>query len=351
MYSLENRHLFVFISVTMAATLALSCSDDGKPMDPDWPPVVDLGSDMAQPKDSSPDKPPADGKPKDMPKKPDKPNTDTKQPAPDQKQPKPDLPITGTGPYRVATFNAYCLKDTPAKRAKGIAAEIKKLNIDAVGIQEMCQTANKGGADHFGKTLTAELKAATGQDWEYRWAKTHLAWSTYDEGLGVLARKGQIKAWGEKKLYKAGGFQRKVIWAKVATSRGAFYLFSTHLGITSSGDRGKQAADIVGLVSQQASQLPVVIVGDFNDFYGSAAVNNVKNGPPQFIDAWGTKHPGSAKPGLTCCWPNFKSRIDYIFHKKATLANLAKVELAFEVPHKGVPLSDHKGVFSEFYAK
>ena len=353
MYSLENRHLFVFISVTMAATLALSCSDDGKPMDPDWPPVVDLGSDMAQPKDSSPDKPPADGKPKDMPKKPDKPNTDTKQPAPDQKQPKPDLPITGTGPYRVATFNAYCLKDTPAKRAKGIAAEIKKLNIDAVGIQEMCQTANKGGADHFGKTLTAELKAATGQDWEYRWAKTHLAWSTYDEGVGVIARKGQIKAWGEKKLYKPGsaGFQRKVIWAKVATSRGAFYIYSTHLGITSSSDRTKQAQGIRDLIKQHATKLPQIAVGDFNDFYGSGAVTTIKNGPPAFIDAWGTKHPGSSNPGLTCCGATPKSRIDFILIKKDALSSLTKVTLAFDVKYQGVSLSDHRGVFAEFWGK
>ena len=341
----------LLIVCTLAMTLAAGCSGS-EGQEPDGPlPADDLGQDRSLP-DKTADKPKStrDKTTRDRTIKDSKPGPDTKKPVPDQK-PKPDKPITGKGPYRVATFNLYCHKDSPAVRVQGIAAEIKKLNLDALGLQEVCQTAGKGGSDHMGKQLCAELKKITGQDWEYRWTKTHLAWNTHDEGLGVLARKGQIKAWGEKKLYKAGGFQRKVIWAKVATSRGAFYLFSTHLGITSSGDRGKQAADIVGLVSQQASQLPVVIVGDFNDFYGSAAVNNVKNGPPQFIDAWGTKHPGSAKPGLTCCWPNFKSRIDYIFHKKATLANLAKVELAFEVPHKGVPLSDHKGVFSEFYAK
>ncbi len=353
-----TRRLIAFMAL---AALALSCSDDGKPVDPDWPPVVDLGQDgKAKPRDTGPDKPQKkDGKPKDMPKKQDKPKTDKKPPPPDKKLPPPDKPlppdkpITGTGPYRVATFNAYCLKDSPAKRAVAVAAEIKKLNLDAVGIQEMCQTASSGGSDHFGKTLTAELKKATSQDWEYRWAKTHLAWSTYDEGVGIVARKGAIKSWGEKKLFKPGGkgFQRKVIWAKVATPRGAFYIYSTHLGITSSGDRTKQAQDILALVKQHATPLPQVVMGDFNDFYASGAVSTIKNGPPQFIDAWGTKHPGSSNPGLTCCRPTFKSRIDYILLKKGTLSNLAKVTLAFDVNFQGVWLSDHRGVFAEFWGK
>ena len=339
--------------IIVAAALVFACSDNDKPVDPDWPPVVDLGQDKpVKPKETGPDKPRKDAaKPKDMPKKQDKkPTTDTK--LPDKKLP-PDKPITGTGPYRVATFNAYCLKDSPAKRAVAVAAEIKKLNLDAVGLQEVCQTASSGGSDHFGKTLTAELKKATGQDWEYRWAKTHLAWSTYDEGVGVVARKGAIKSWGEKKLYKPGssGFQRKVIWAKVATPRGAFYIYSTHLGITSSSDRTKQAQDILALVKQHATPLPQVVMGDFNDFYASGAVNTIKNGPPQFVEAWGTKHPGSSNPGLTCCRPTFKSRIDYILIKKSTLSNLTKVTLAFDINYLGVWLSDHRGVFAEFWGK
>ena len=344
---------FRYLLLLLGAALVLSCSDDTEPPDPDWPPVVDLGQDKnTKPGDSSPDKPPRDGKPKDMPQKLDKPITDTKKPPVDQKL-TPDQPITGTGPYRVATFNAYCLKDSPAKRAVGIAAEIKKLNADAVGLQELCQTANKGGADHFGKTLCAELKKATGQDWEYRWAKTHLAWSTYDEGVGVIARKGQIKAWGEKSLYKPAGkgFQRKVIWAKVATNRGAFYLYSTHLGITSPADRTKQAENIRDLVKQHATSLPQIVVGDFNDYYGSGAVSTIKNGPPAFIDAWGTKHPGSTQPGLTCCRPTFNSRIDFILIKKGALSTLAQVELAFDVLVQGVGLSDHRGLFAEFWGK
>ena len=73
--------------------------------------------------------------------------------------------------------------------------------------------------------------------------------------------------------------------------------------------------------------------------------------PPPFTDAWGTKHPGSANPGLTCCAPNFGSRIDYIFINSGSMASLDQVELAFTTPYGGVPLSDHRGLFARFTAK
>ena len=305
------------------------------------------------PQDSGADRPRKDTGPKDLPR--DKPRPKDKKLPPDKGQPdKPGKDLSpGKGPLRVATLNCYCLKNNPATRAKGIAAQLKQLNPDAVAMQEVCQTAGKGGADNFAKLLIKELKAATGQDWEHRFAKTHLAWSTYDEGLGLLARKGTFAASGEQSLPNVGSFPRKVIWGKISTPRGAFYLYSTHLTISSNPNHRKQQAQaIVALANKHsAANLPQVVMGDFNDWYASGAVNAMKQGPPAFTEAWGTKHPGAAKPGLTCCTPNFKSRIDYVFISSKQLNSLHRVELAFDKQHQGVWLSDHRGLFAEFYTK
>ena len=207
--------------------------------------------------------------------------------------------------------------------------------------------------DNFAKRVAAEIKALTGQDWEYRFTKTHLAWNTWDEGVALLAPKGTFKASGEQSLPKgSGSFPRKVIWARIGTSRGDLYFYSTHLTISSNpADRAAQAKSISTLATSHATSLPQVVVGNFNDWYGSAAVSAMKQGPPVFTESWGTKHPGSSSPGLTCCSPSFGSRIDYVFIKTAGLKSLDTVALAFDTAYSGQALSDHKGLFVSFTPK
>jgi endonuclease/exonuclease/phosphatase family metal-dependent hydrolase len=264
-----------------------------------------------------------------------------------------DAALPDGGPadsFRVATFNCYCLKSSPDLRIKGIADEIDRLKLDAVGLQEVCQSIGSGGSDNLAAALAAELQALTGRAWEHRFAKTHVAWSAYDEGVGLLAPKGQVLDWGEQSLPQGkGAFPRKVIWAKVGAAAGSFYLYNTHLTISSDPlDREAQAKAVLALVDQHQTPLPQVVVGDFNDWYGSAAVSTFKKGPPAFTDAWGEKHPGSINPGTTCCYPSFKSRIDYIFVKSSALTSLDQVELAFEKPYQGAQLSDHRGLWVRF---
>ena len=262
----------------------------------------------------------------------------------------PAVPDSNTaGPLRVATFNCHCLIDNPATRAKGIAAEIDLLKLHAVGLQEVCQSVGTGG-DNFAQALAVELQALTGVAWEHRFAKTHVSWNAYDEGVGLLVPAGQVLDWGEQSLPQgAGPFPRKVIWAKVGGGNGPFYLYSTHLTISADPlDREAQAKAILALVNQHATSLPQVVVGDFNDWYASPAVSTTKSGPPAFTEAWGAKHPGAANPGLTCCHPSFASRIDYVFVKSSALSSLDAVELAFDQLYQGAPLSDHRGLYVQF---
>jgi|GEM_PF-7133347 endonuclease/exonuclease/phosphatase family metal-dependent hydrolase len=274
---------------------------------------------------------------------------------PDQNGSPPDMmvadSITPQKTWRVATLNCYCLKDSPNRRAKGIAAEIAKLNPHAVGLQEVCQSINSDGLDNFANTLIAELKTLTATDWEYRFVKSHVAWDAYDEGLGLLARKGTIKASGEASLAQGQGlFPRKVQWAEITSGVNSFYVYNTHLTLSAvSQDRVDQVNTILSTVNQHSGAgISQVVLGDFNAWYGSAAVETIKFGPPQFTDAWGEKHPGSTTPGFTCCTPNYDTRIDYIFVRNAKLQDLLKLELSFSGEYGGIQISDHIGLSAEF---
>jgi endonuclease/exonuclease/phosphatase family metal-dependent hydrolase len=321
-------------AILLAGLWLVSCSDsdvggpnaDGPASDLDIDgQIADSRLPDARTDSAAPDAPPTDG------------------PAPDV-GPAPD---GGPAAFRVATLNCHCLIDSPATRAKGIAAEIDQLKLHAVGLQEVCQSVDAGGSDNFAQALAVELQALTGVAWEHRFAKTHVSWNAYDEGVGLLVPAGQVLDWGEQGLPQgAGPFPRKVIWAKVGSDAGPFYLYSTHLTISSDPlDREAQAKAILALVSQHATSLPQVVVGDFNDWYASPAVSAMKLGPPAFTESWGAKHPGAANPGLTCCYPSFASRIDYIFVKSSALSSLDQVALAFDQLYQGAPLSDHRGLY------
>ncbi|MBW2736146.1 MAG: endonuclease/exonuclease/phosphatase family protein, partial [Deltaproteobacteria bacterium] len=222
----------------------------------------------------------------------------------------PDLPPE---PLRVATLNAYCFNNGPEKRIAGIADEVLQRGITVLGLQEVCQTAGDG-SDNVAARLVLALEQRSGDAWEYRWTRTHLAWDKYDEGLAIVARKGAILASGEITLPQGDGFfPRKVLWGELDEGDSRFLFYVTHLTISETAeDRTAQAQAISGLlVSHQARHLPRVVVGDFNDVQQSDAISAMLAGPPTMLDTFRVASPSD--PGSTCCAPNFSIRIDYIF--------------------------------------
>jgi endonuclease/exonuclease/phosphatase family metal-dependent hydrolase len=253
----------------------------------------------------------------------------------------------------VVTLNLHCLHDQPDLRAQGIALQLAKLDPDAVALQEICETVGSGGSDNMGTKIAAALKSQSGRDWQLGFAKTHVSWQTatfagYDEGIGVLAPKGGVLSSGEQLLPQAKDFPRKVAWAKVGSPRGLFYLYSTHLTISSDWtERVKQVQGILGVVNGHlGDDLPQIVAGDFNDIDWSGPIQTMKGGPPAFTDAWAAKNPGL--PGGTFGCPSPSARIDYIFVRSASLGSLDKVELLDAQP-QGVCLSDHLGLFAELH--
>ena len=269
---------------------------------------------------------------------PGKPDQSTDQPA-------------GIGPLRLGSLNLHCLFESPDTRAQGIANELKVHNLDSLAVQEVCETIATP-SDNMANRLLAAAKAATGVDWELKWTVTHQSWSSkYNEGIGILAKKGSILAFGEQALYKApDDFARKVIWAKVSTPRGVYYHYSTHLTISSDwNNRLKQAQDVMKVVNTHlADNLPQVVCGDFNDKDWSGPVQAITNGPPAMTDAMKSVYPTSTPGSIGC--PNPGDRIDFIMIRSGALKSISKVEQLAK-QYQGICLSDHVGLWSEFYQK
>jgi endonuclease/exonuclease/phosphatase family metal-dependent hydrolase len=275
-----------------------------------------------------------------------------------------------TGPFRIVTFNVKCLLDNPATRAKGIAAELQKLNPDAVAFQELCQAVGSNGSDNFAGTIGAELKALTGEEWEYRWIKASIAWNTstfpgYEEGVGVVARKGAFLQSGTHPLPQGSGpFPRIMVWGQVGTPRGSFFLYSIHLTTSSVWqDRQAQVKEALVVVNQHLSAgLPQIVAGDFNDKYCSGPITALESGTPAFTNAWKSKYPtkmcsdslcgGGSCSGTACgCTidsSNPTSCIDYIFIRSASLKTVNQAQVVFDQKYNGAYLSDHLGLFAEF---
>ena len=275
---------------------------------------------------------------------------DRSAPAPDGEA-AADTAAPNQGLLRVATLNCRCMEGDYALRARGMAAEIKRLAPDAVGLQEVCSLGSGSARKAMADTLLAELKQATGKAWELRRASTHTAWGKYDEGLAVLAPAGAIKQWGSRALPRGQGmFPRKVIWARVATPRGSFYLYSTHLDVKDWKARVAQAKELLAEVGKHAAAgLPQLVVGDFNDLDWTGPIKTITTGPPAFTDTWATRNPG--QPGHTISASKPERRIDYIFARTDRLASIKRVEIAFHKKYQGTWLSDHRGVFAELVVK
>jgi endonuclease/exonuclease/phosphatase family metal-dependent hydrolase len=241
--------------------------------------------------------------------------------------------------------------DSPNLRLDGVAAEVKSRNLDAIGLEEVCQALTGDGSDNSARTLASKLTALTGQAWDFTFVKTHAAWSNaFQEGVSVVARKGQISDLGEHELPYMDGLRRVLGWAKITTDRGAFQLYVTHLSISSNDqDRVNEVNEILKTVTENGVAIPQVVVGDFNSTPTAPAIAAMLAGPPLFTDSFAAKNPGV--PGFTIDSNAPHARIDYIFINSASWKQLSKVEVAFNQQYQGVWMSDHFGVAAEFLAE
>ncbi len=264
----------------------------------------------------------------------------------------PDLAVDAPE-FRIATFNLHCLFDSPDVRESGIAAEAVSRGVDALAVQEACESASGNGSDNAAAAIATNLTALTGHTWSAYWVMTHLAWSNqYREGVAVIARADWMTSdKGEIDLPYEDGLARKAAWVRLATDHGGLYLYSTHFSISSDDqDRVHESQTILADTATHLSEgLPMVVCGDFNSTPTQPAIPTMIAGPPAFVDTWASKNPG--QNGYTIDATNPHARIDYVFVNGSALGTINTMEIAFDQQYMNVWMSDHFGLFVDFTAK
>ena len=115
--------------------------------------------------------------------------------------------------------------------------------------------------------------------------------------------------------------KRGWVWAGVHIGGRPYFIASTHLEGSATGMPELLAAQAAELARFLPTELPVVVMGDFNDQPGSPMHRAMTEAG--FGDLWAEWRPGAA--GFTCCHASdlsdgvaqFSQRIDYVFARAA----------------------------------
>ncbi|MFA7482067.1 MAG: endonuclease/exonuclease/phosphatase family protein [Vulcanimicrobiota bacterium] len=242
------------------------------------------------------------------------------------------------------------------ERFPGIVQTIRECAPDVVGLQEVWDD---------GSTCQASLLAEElGYSYAYTGA-SEIAGVLF--GNAILSR-WPIVRWDSYLLTSVpsddGSRNCRLVHARVEGPRGQLDVFSTHLSYLpfESGVRQLQVRDISRLVASVQSELPPILMGDFNAVPESDEIRLLTGlmEPPVpnqvFYDAWQVAN--APDPGFTWHRSNIYTaaalepdrRLDYIFVGRPTATGVGHVRSCRMVGTEavgGVFPSDHYGVAAE----
>ena len=254
---------------------------------------------------------------------------------------------------KVITYNIQGMKPgtEPEVRIVHIINKLIEIDPDIIGLQEINESINGGGADNQAKVIADSLSSYFGIPYYYYTEFTHLSWNNqFREFIGIIA-KYPVEEEGFFQL-AAGVFPRKVVWNKINTPLGTVNFFNTHLSFNSASVRTVQVQQIISYIESIEPNHPAIatiLTGDFNDEADAQSIQQLINSGTDtfYVRTYVYVNPGS--PGNTVPSNAPTSKIDYVFLKNT--ASIAPFESAVVMnqPYSGNNYcSDHLGVLTSF---
>jgi len=259
------------------------------------------------------------------------------------------ISISAQVQLKVITYNIMGMKPgtDPPTRLYYIIQNLKVLNPDIIGLQEINESLNSGGTDNQAKVIADSLSNYFGITYYYYYSQTHLSWNNqFKEFIGIIS-KYPIEQQGFYQLVP-GAFPRKVVWNLINTPLGKINFFNTHFDYQSVSVRLQQATQTINYITQQESQyqsIATILTGDFNDTPGTSPINFILNA--NFWDSFAEANPGI--PGYTVPSNAPTSKIDYVFYKYTGHLLIDSSKVIMDQPYSGNSYcSDHLGVMTTF---
>ncbi|MBD8636264.1 MULTISPECIES: endonuclease/exonuclease/phosphatase family protein [unclassified Stenotrophomonas] len=239
----------------------------------------------------------------------------------------------------MVTFNLHHDREDWPERRKTILAELKRLQPDAIALQEVIQ---KRDVRNQAEWLAAKL------GYSYQFVSTDPVGSVKRYGNALLTRR-PVLARGEHLLAPLGDY-RTVAHIRIDVDGRPVNVYATHLN-ERADDAGKrirreQVEDLLRFISATSAGAPVVIAGDFNALVDAGDLSELRS---HYGDSYGSVHVNndlSTVSTLNRHYFQSPSRIDHIFFQQdVMLAREARI--LFDTPDEGGRwASDHYGVWT-----
>jgi len=253
-------------------------------------------------------------------------------------------PLEAQQNLKVLSYNLEGMKPGTDYHARlqAIIHELKNLNPDLLGLQEVAQHF---AADNMARVIADSLTEYFGVNYSVYWQATHTAYGAYTEGLAIIT-KWPVVARGHLKLPQAL-FPRKVLWNQIDVAGFPVHFFTTHLAFRTEDNelRVQQVQALKSFIENQvkATPLPLILTGDFNCAPGSNPLVELK----EYYSVWSLLHPTSSGHTYPASTPSRK--IDHIFVNRELLDKLAAVSLEFKNKYDTLHYpSDHLGLMATF---
>jgi len=256
---------------------------------------------------------------------------------------------------KVMTYNILGMKPgtEPEVRIVHIIDKLIDIDPDIIGLQEINESLNGGGADNQAKVIADSLSAYFGIPYYYYIQQTHLSWSSqFREFIGIIT-KHPVEETGFFQLV-AGAFPRKVVWNKIITPLGTVNFFNTHLSYNSASVRTVQVQQIISYIEDIESNYPAIasiLKGDFNAQAGAQSIQQLINTGTDTFYVRTYVYVNPSSPGNTIPSNAPTSKIDYVFLKNTSSIAPFESAVVMNQPYSGGSYcSDHLGVLTSFRA-
>jgi len=252
---------------------------------------------------------------------------------------------------KIMTYNIQGMKPgtNPGLRLAYIIENLKELDPDIIGLQEINETLDGGVLDNQCKQIAEALGDHFGITYNYYMEFTHLSWDNqYREYIGIIS-KYPVEEEGFYQLI-TGVFPRKVVWNHIDTPFGKINFFNTHLSFNSQSVRIQQSQQLLEYMQDINNQFTAsgsILCGDFNDPPGTLTITQITEtgGDTTYYDSFNQANPGI--PGYTVPSNAPNTRIDYIFYSNVSGFHVDSSRVVMDTPFTGeLYCSDHLGVLS-----